>query len=302
MSTTPAKKASVSTGMLFVLGAACLWGTTGTSQALIPGESSPLAIGAMRLVFGGITLVLFSFFRGGLRNWKFNYPKILLTGFFVALYQVSFFSGVKLTGVAAGTIVGIGSSPIFAGILDFLVFKRNPGRRWGISTFLAIIGCITLTLSSGEVEINKWGLLLAMTAGFAYAAYAMTIKLLIKDRNAEEVTSLVFCTGAVLLSPILLSQDLSWLTNTSSWLLMIHLGVFATALSYYLFAKGLEYIPASSAVTLSLAEPLTATILGVVVVGERLSLTSWSGLLLILSGIIVLVFPTALFKRKSNRL
>lgn len=285
--------------MLFVLAAACLWGTTGTSQALAPEDASPLTIGAMRLVIGGCALVFMSFFRGGLRAWNFNYPLILLTGFFVALYQVSFFSGVKLTGVAAGTIVGIGSSPVFAGMLDFLVFKRKPGKRWYLSTSLAIIGCIILTLASNEVQINKWGILLAMTAGLAYSSYALTIKLLIKDRDAEEITALVFCCGAILLSPILFTQDLSWLASINSWILLAHLGVLATALAYYLFAKGLEYIPVASAVTLSLAEPLTATILGVAVVGERLPIVSWIGLSMILGGIVVLVMPRRRFSKKN---
>lgn len=284
-------------GMLLVLGAACLWGTTGTSQALAPENSSPLAIGAMRLVIGGITLTLVSLLNGGLRKWDFNIPLILLTGFFVALYQVSFFSGIKLTGVAAGTIVGIGSSPVFAGLLELLVSKKPPGRRWYFSTLLAITGCAVLIVNGSTIHINTLGILLSMLAGLAYSSYAFTIKLLIVNRDAEEITSLVFLTGAALLSPILLTHDLSWLSEINGWLLMLHLGVLATALSYYLFARGIEYIPVSSAVTLSLAEPLTATVLGVFVVGEQLSYIAWCGLFLILSGIIILVFPIRLFRR-----
>lgn len=287
---------SATKGMLLVLAAACLWGTTGTSQALAPETSSPLTIGAMRLVIGGISLTLLSLLNGGLRRWNFNYPLILLAGFFVALYQVSFFSGVKLTGVAAGTIVGIGSSPVFAGILDLLVAKKPPGRRWYFSTLFAITGCAILVVNGSTIHINTLGILLSMLAGLTYASYALLIKMLIVDRDAEEITSLVFLTGAIFLCPILLSYDLSWLAEINGWLLMVHLGLFATALSYYLFARGLEHIPVSSAVTLSLAEPLTATVLGVVVVGEKLSGVAWSGLFLILSGIIILVFPVKLFQ------
>ena len=72
---------------------------------------------------------------------------------------------------------------------------------------------------------------------------------------------------------------------------MLHLGVLATGLAYWLFARGLESTPVSSALTLTLAEPMTAAVLGVVVVGERLSGTAWCGLLLIFSGLLVLVLP-----------
>ncbi len=280
-------------GMAFVLCAAILWGTTGTSQALAPATASPLTIGAMRLLLGGTALAIFAFSRGGLR--KFDYPLLLLfaAGFFVSLYQVSFFTGVKLTGVAAGTIVGIGSAPFFAGILDYLIVKKKPGKKWYASTLLAVTGCTILTLSSGNVELNKLGLIFAMGAGFSYAAYALSLKLLMKKKDAEEATAAVFVIGALFLSPILFFYDLSWLLEVNGWLMMIHLGIFATALSYYLFSKGLESIPVSSAVTLSLAEPLTAAILGVVIVGERLSLISSFGLALILSGILILILPSS---------
>lgn len=299
MTTQSSLKGSTLVGTLLVLAAAFLWGTTGTSQALAPENSNPQTIGALRLVTGGTALALLAFLRGGLRSFNFPILLVLGAGFFVALYQISFFSAVKLTGVAAGTIVGIGSSPIFAGLLDFFVFKKTPGKRWYISTILAISGCTILVLSSGEIHLDKTGLLLALVAGFSYASYALALKLLIQDQQAEEATALVFCAGALMLSPILFTQDISWIMQTSGWIMMIHLGIIATALSYYLFTKGLEFIPVSSAVTLSLAEPLTAAILGVIVVGERLSIASWSGLLVILSGILVLVFPTKLFKNRS---
>lgn len=279
--------------MLLVLFAAILWGTTGTSQALAPDNASPLTIGAMRLLLGGTALALFAFFRGGLRHFDYPIPILIGAGLFVSLYQLSFFTGVKLTGVAAGTIVGIGSAPFFAGILDYLIVKKKPGKKWYSSTFLAVTGCTILTLSSGDVELDKLGLFFAMCAGFSYSAYALSLKFLIKTKEAEEATAAVFFVGALFLSPILFFYDLSWLLEVNGWLMMIHLGLFATALSYYLFSKGLEIIPVSSAVTLSLAEPLTAAILGVVVVGERLSLISSCGLALILSGILILMLPSS---------
>ncbi len=58
--------------------------------------------------------------------------------------------------------------------------------------------------------------------------------------------------------------------------------------SYLLFLSGLQKISSSSAVTLSLAEPLTAAILGVFLIGEHLSIVSWLGVAMLLGGIVVL--------------
>jgi len=72
---------------------------------------------------------------------------------------------------------------------------------------------------------------------------------------------------------------------------VIHLGLLATSLSYYLFCRGLEKIPVSTVVTLSLAEPFTATILGIIVLHETLDVTGWIGLAMILSGLVILGVP-----------
>ena len=278
-------------GVWLILAAAVLWGTTGTSQALAPEGSSPAAIGALRLLLGGSALAVSAYLRGGLRRHSWPVVQTLAAGGFIALYQISFFGAVAKTGVAVGTIVAIGSSPVFAGILEYLSRRKKPGGRWYLSTFVAVSGCLLLLLQSGDVRVDGLGILLALAAGFCYASYALGIKMLLPGRSAEDVTAVVFCLGALFLSPVLFRADLHWLGQVNGWLMMLHLGLIATALSYWLFASGLATVPASTAVTLSLAEPMTAAVLGVLVVGERLNLAAGCGLFLILSALLLLILP-----------
>ena len=70
---------------------------------------------------------------------------------------------------------------------------------------------------------------------------------------------------------------------------VLHLGLASMALSYWFFARGLRLLPVSTAVTLTLAEPMTATMLGLIVLGERLSGQSLAGVVLIFAGLLVLV-------------
>jgi DME family drug/metabolite transporter len=279
-------------GVWLILAAAVLWGTTGTSQALAPPESSPPVIGALRLILGGGTLAISAYLRGGLRVHSWPFLLTVAAGGFVALYQLAFFWAVLKTGVAVGTIVGIGSAPVFAGLLEYVFRKRLPSRRWYLSTGIAVCGCLLLLLQSGDVRVDLAGVLLALTAGFSYASYALAIKMLLPGRSPEDVTAVIFCLGALFLSPVLFSARLDWLGEINGWLLMLHLGILATALSYWLFASGLKTVAASTAMTLSLAEPLTAAILGIVVVGERLALIPAAGLLLILSALLLLILPS----------
>ena len=68
----------------------------------------------------------------------------------------------------------------------------------------------------------------------------------------------------------------------------MHLGLVATALSYTLYARGLKVVATATAVTLSLAEPLTAGLLGVFLLGESLALPAWIGVGLLFAGLALL--------------
>lgn len=114
-------------GTLLILLAAVLWGTTGTSQALAPSGAHPLAVGALRLAVGGGALLLLALFRGQVTRDCFRQPGVtLLAALLVAAYQLAFFEAVSTTGVAVGTMVGIGSGPLFAGLLAFLIHSERP--------------------------------------------------------------------------------------------------------------------------------------------------------------------------------
>jgi len=280
-------------GVWFVLGAAMLWGTTGTAQSFAPAGFDPLVIGTCRLTIGGAALLLLALWRRELGSWR-DWPLrgVFCSALFTAIYQVSFFAAVARTGVAVGTIVGIGSSPIAAGILAYLFRGERPGRRWGVATVVAIAGCTLLALTGGgNVRVDPLGLLLAVTAGAAYAAYTLAIKGLLEGHTPNAVMAVVVCAAALLLAPLFLLRPTAWLARPESIVVVLHLGLFSMALSYALFARGLQRVPVATAVTLTLAEPMTAGLLSVLVVGERLPLIAWSGLLLIFCGLLVLALP-----------
>jgi len=279
-----------STGALLVLTASVLWGTTGTAQTLAPPGVSPIAVGTARMVFGGVALVLVALLKGGWRGgprWPVL-PTLLATAG-VAGYQLLFFAGVARTGVAVGTIVGIGSSPILAGLLTWLIWRQWPGRRWLAATGLAILGCALLILAgSGGVRVDVLGMLLAMGAGLAYAVFTMASKVLLADRPVHVVTAVVFGLGVWLMLPLWLYLDMSWLAEPRGLLVGLHLGIVTMAVAYLLFTQGLRQVSAATAVSLTLAEPLTAGLLGIFVVGEQLAPIAWLGIGLLFAGLLVL--------------
>ncbi len=267
--------------------AAILWGTTGTAQALASTEAHPLAVGAVRVVLGASCLLLLAAIQdrpGLIQPWPRRLT--LLAGTGVALYQVSFFAAVRTMGVAAGTVLAIGSAPVAAGILGLLVHRERPSLAWYPATALAISGCLFL---GGTDSAWSWrGAPLALFAGFGYALSSACSKSILQTRRPETAMAGVFGVAALLLTPLFTVLDLGWLTPPRALAAMTYLGVFATALAYVLFSRGLATTPVASAVTLSLLEPLTAALLGLFLLHEPLTTRHAMGMGCILLGMGIL--------------
>ncbi|MGV3759111.1 MAG: EamA family transporter, partial [Actinomycetota bacterium] len=117
---------------LLVVAAAVLWGTTGTAQALGPEDVSTVAVGASRSVVGAIVLLAVAAARRRLTDPRtLARTPLLLAGAATAAYQLCFFGGVRLAGVAIGTVVGVGSGPVWGGLLGWLaaIVMRADDRR-----------------------------------------------------------------------------------------------------------------------------------------------------------------------------
>ena len=275
-------------GVWLVLVAAMLWGTTGTAQAFAPTGATPLAVGAIRLLVGGTALLLLAIGRRALHATGWPPLVTILTITCIAAYQVCFFAGVARTGVAVGTVVGIGSAPILAGLISWLVLHERPSRRWMVATLLAVAGCTLLVAAGSAIHVDPLGVLLAIGAGAAYAIYTAGSKELLKTQPPDAVTAVAFFGGALILAPFLLFVDLSWLAQPRGVLVALELGLVATTLSYVLYIRGLVTVPAATAVTLALMEPLTAAVLGVVVLGEQLTPPALAGMGLLVAGLAIL--------------
>ncbi|WP_449403626.1 EamA family transporter [Exiguobacterium artemiae] len=278
--------------ILLILLAAMLWGTTGTSQAFAPETAHPVAIGAVRLAIGGFFLLSLVLLTGKLTLKDWPLPTIFLAALSMAAYQPLFFSAVLMTGVAVGTVVAIGSAPIFSGVIEWLVLRNRPGTIWWLSTLLSIAGCLLLVMNQASVSVDPFGIVLALGAGMSFAVYTFVSRDLVKTHPPLSVVAVVFTLSALLLSPLLFLFDLSWVFSLRGAGISLHLGVLATGLAYLLFARGLAQVSSSTAVTLSLGEPLTAALLGVFVLGETLSLLSWVGILLLFCGIGLLIWSS----------
>ncbi|OLT23287.1 hypothetical protein BJF81_11400 [Ornithinimicrobium sp. CNJ-824] len=299
------RHAGATAAVLSAGGAAALWGTTGTARALGPDGADPVAVGALRILLGAAVLAVLAVSTLRRPTTRRARPGrlplgvvMLLGGVCVAAYQAFFFVGVDRAGVAVGTVVALGTAPAATGVLGLLLGERA-SRRWVLGTATAVVGVALLVAGAGVADrsVDPPGVAASLGAGVSYAGYTVAARtLLLRGARGIVVMAAFFGVGAVLLVPVLPGADLSWLGTAPGALMVLWLGLVATGVAYVLFQRGLAVLPSGTVATLSLTEPVTATVLGVLVLHEHLSLLTAVGVAVVLLGLAL----TA--RRRSPRL
>src|SRR6478752_7126319 len=230
--------------VIAVLVAALLFGTTGTAQALGPEGTTPLSVGAVRLVIGGTGLAVIAFVLARRHHGKTNAdqdaaprprsgarPLLLmaLTGACLALYQPLFFLGTARNGVAVGTVVALGSAPILAGLLEWALTRRVPSPTWMGATALATVGVVLLGFG-GEAGAaggtDPLGLLGSIGAGASFAVIANAQRRLLDDGwDPFTIVGAMGASSAIICAFALPFVDLSWLGTTSGVVMALWLGL-----------------------------------------------------------------------------
>lgn len=283
-------------GIVAVLLASLLWGTTGTTASFLPHDVSPLAVGASTMGLGGLLLFVtgprlsLAVLRD--RNGR-RWAALGAVGVFV--YPLAFYSAMNLAGVAVGNVVALGSGPVFAAVYEWVGERRPLSSRWAISTGLAVLGIAGLAFgrqvhSHVESVGTIPGVALGLLAGAAYALYAYASSRAIQaGQPSRGMMGAMFGVGAVLLVPVLLVTGAPLLQSWSTVAIAGYLAVGPMFVAYLLFGIALRTVRSSSATTIALLEPVIATVLAVLVVGERLEAVGWIGLALVLAGLAILV-------------
>ena len=275
---------------LVVLAAVC-FATTGTAQQLGPDSSSPLGVAAIRFFIGSIMLFLLSSVRPKRHLVSERQPLAtwvwVATAFGQALYGAAFFSAVRSTGVAVGTVVALGSAPLITSAITAISSRKAPSLSWLGTTLFAIVGMSLIVVSGKESQVTVSGVALALCAGLGYALFALGSKTILSSGVSSELAmAKVFGVASLMLAPTLFFVDLKWLLHGDAIVMVVWLGVVTLALAYWSYATGLRQLEPSQTTMITLVEPVVATLLGAVVLSERPSVMAWCGIVVVIAALL----------------
>jgi DME family drug/metabolite transporter len=288
LSVSPAR---VSSALLILAGV--LWGTGGLAGAMLQSAAglSPVAVAAYRLLVGGLLATAVVSAQLTCLRGRAALSRLVLSGALLAGFQAAYQVAVAQISVSLATLITIGCVPVFVAVVGVFLEGRVPARR----TVLAIGGSVVglVLLSGGPANADGWrvasGVTMSLLSGAGFAALTLVSARPMPGQHV--ITSVGLLLGGVFLLPFALVDGVSIPLDVDVFVLVGFLGVVPTAVAYGAFFLGLRHAHPTAAALAAMLEPLTATVLAVLLNGERLTAAGIVGTLLI-SGALALYYLT----------
>ena len=286
-------------GIAGVLFAGTVWGTTGTAATFAP-DVSAAAIGAAAMGIGGLgqaLLALRGIARARAALWQHR-GLLVLGALAVMIYPLAFYGAMRLAGVTIGTVVTIGTAPLFAALIEYVMERSLLTLRWTVGALSGVAGMVLICLAEGSSHSAvggssvPLGVALGLLGGFTYALYSWTARsVMLRGVRSSVVMGATFGLGGMFLMPVLIVTGGPLLASWGNAAVGLYMAFVPMFLGYICFGYGLSRVRASTATTLTLIEPVVAAVLAVVIVGERLPALGWIGVGLVVVCLLVLTIP-----------
>ena len=181
-------------------------------------------------------------------------------------------------------------------LIEYLFDRQRLSLRWLAGAVLGVVGMALLAAAESHGatggEAVGSGMLLGLLAGLTYALYSWTARrLMLNGVAAKAAMGATFGGGALFLLPVLLFTGAPLLASGTNLAVGLYMALVPMFIGYLCFGYGLARIAASTAITLTLFEPVVAAALAVIIVGERLPLQGWLGIVLILLCLVCITWP-----------
>ncbi|MFJ7208928.1 DMT family transporter [Streptomyces sp. NPDC098789] len=286
---------------LYLVVAGAAWGTAGAAASLLflASDLGPLALsfwrcaGALLLLLGALALR---------RPWagrRHSAPRpsaasLVVTGLLFTLFQAAYFGAVRETGLAVGTVVTLGAGPVMIALGARYWMGERLGRGGAAAVCGALAGLVALTLGGGGAEVRPAGVGWALLSASGYAVMTLRTRALGRRGAGGDplvTTAWSLAVGTVCLLPLAVLEGLVPHTAQPGrvlWLL-VYVATVPTALAYVLYFTGAAAVRAATVSVIMLIEPVSAALIAVLVLGERLTGSVVLGILLLLAAVLALI-------------
>ncbi|MGP6459503.1 DMT family transporter [Pseudomonas parakoreensis] len=287
-----------------------IWGGTSVAGRYLAGSLSPLFAASLRFLLASVALLGFVWIariplaRPTPRQWL----QLTLLGFFgIFFYNLCFFYGLQYINASRASLI-VALNPAVIGLASWLLFKERLGGVKVAGIALCIGGASLVIVSRNPqllaVTPNAWIgdlLILGCVVGWGiYSLFSRKLNLALGPLQTVTFSVLIGCVMLLVLATLRGEMSAAALLNLDApqWLSLIYLGVFGSALAYIGYYDGIRKIGATRSGVFIALNPLTAVLLGALLLGEQLTLTLCLGGALVLAGIYLCNKPLAPMRKR----
>ncbi|MFD1660243.1 DMT family transporter [Streptomyces caeni] len=301
----------VGRGLFYLIVAGAAWGTAGAAASLVyrTSDMGPVALSFWRCAAGLLLLLATRLLRPRTRSAA---PEPLArkavragaTGLGLAVFQTAYFAAVAATGLAVATVVTLGSGPVLIALGARLTMGERLGRGGATAVVGALAGLGVLVLGGGDATVRPWGVLLAVVSAAGYSLMTLLTRWWGRDGGADAsgTTVWTFAVTAVCLLPFAAAEGLVPHTAEPGDVvgLLAYIAAIPTALAYALYFAGAAAVRSATVSVIMLLEPVSAAVLAVALLGERLTASTLVGTALMLGSVAGLALAEARGARRPE--
>ncbi|KMJ59570.1 membrane protein [Bacillus sp. LL01] len=276
---------------LIILAAIC-WGISGGIAAILMNKGwDPVVISLYRGAVGFICFFAWFSFRFK-QNWIFStrlYIWALLAGVGVAGNFTFYALSIQSSSIAVAATL-MYTAPVFVLLISFLLrIERSSFFKWGcISGVLMGIILLTGAYNTHSISVSLSGAAAGLAAGLSYALFIFGFKNASSIGKPQTILSIAFFSFCLILFLLADNDEVASVVTSSDigWFLL--LGIVGAGISFIFYVIGIKLTAPSTASMVAMVEPVTASLFGVLLLGDHLSTIQLLGMLLILVTITVL--------------
>jgi drug/metabolite transporter (DMT)-like permease len=280
--------------ILYIILAGVLWGTSGLFvHYLSPYGFSSLQMTAVRATVSLVIMALFLLIRNRqlFKIKPTSLPLYAGTGATMFFAAACYYASIQLTSVSTAVVL-MYASPIYVMLFSVLFLKEKFTGMKALSIGCMLTGCVLVSGVIGGLTFNPIGILLGVLSGLSYAANNILTKIAMNHKHEPLTVNLYSFFGMALIA-LSVCQPASLIENAAqaparTIPLMIGMGVVTFIMPYFLFTQALKELPAGIASTLSIVEPMAATVFSILILHEKPTVFSVVGILLILLAVFLI--------------
>ncbi|MGV9994946.1 DMT family transporter [Streptomyces sp. NPDC003374] len=308
----------VGRGLLYLIVAGAAWGTAGAAASLVyrASDMGPVVLSFWRCAAGLALLLAARLLRPRARPAApaapaapGPAPRRLLragaTGVGLAVFQTAYFAAVDATGLAVATVVTLGAGPVLIALGARLLLGERLGRAGLTAVAGALAGLAVLVLGGSGATVRPWGVLLALASAAGYSAMTLLTRWSGRAGGGGDSGTTVgaFAVTSLCLLPFALAEGLVPHTVDAGRLLwlLLYIATVPTALAYALYFAGAAVVRSATVSVIMLLEPVSAAVLAVALLGERLTAATVLGTALMLGSVAGLAVAEARMARAEAR-